>query len=136
MNKIFSKQFLKVTIDILLVIGFFVSVLFSRHSEYNASWGSFHCIASMIWYVLILVHIGQHWRMLKVLWKWKVIKRNIITTMTVIVFILMTISVILFIAKINVQSIHVHHIIAHLFWVMIIIHAITKVKRFVRLIKK
>jgi len=51
-------------------------------------------------------------------------------------FIMMTISVILFIFGIDYQSTHFHHAIAHIFWLVIVIHAITKAKRFVNLFKK
>ena len=118
----------KVIVDILLLIGLFLSILSARHSA--DSWASFHCVVSMIWYALMLVHIGQHWRLTKALAKWKVMKRNIITSLTTVLFILMTFSVILFIAGINEQFVRIHHIIAHVFWAMIIIHVIQKAKRF------
>ena len=135
MNRFFSEPVSKVIVDVLLIAGFFVSILSSRRLE-AASWGSFHCIASMTWYALMLVHILQHWRWIKSLSKRKVIKRNIITTLTVIVFILMTVSIGFFLFGIDCQSIHIHHAIAHLFWIMILIHAIQKAKRFVHLFKK
>jgi len=47
----------------------------------------------------------------------------------------MTFSLINFIAGINDQSVHIHHIIAHVFWAVIIIHVIQKAKRFVQLFK-
>ena len=130
-----KRIFSKTTVDILLVIGFFLSMLSSRHSA-ASSWGSFHCMVSMAWYALTLVHIGQHWRFTKALAKWKVIKRNKITFLTVVVFVLMTISIFTFIGGVNNQNMHVHHAIAHIFWIAILIHAITKAKRFVYLFKK
>ena len=135
MNRIFSKQISKAIIDVLLVAGLFVSVLSSHHPA-SASWGSFHCMASMAWYALMVVHIWQHWRLTKALAKWKNMKRNIISSLTAILFILMTVSVILFIGGVNFNSLHVHHVIAHLFWMVIAIHVVTKAKSFVRLFKK
>ena len=134
MNRIFSKQISKAIVDILLVAGFFVSLLSLRHSA-SASWGSFHCIASMAWYALMIVHIWQHWRLTKALAKWKIMKRNIISSLTTILFILMTVSIIFFIGGVNFHSVQVHHAIAHLFWMVIVIHAVTKAKSFVRLFK-
>ena len=128
-----AKQISKATVDILLVAGFFLSILTSRHSA--DSWGSLHCTVSMIWYGLILVHIWQHWRMTKALLKWKVLKRNVITTLTVVVFILMTISVIIFVGDLSYKTVHIHHKIAHIFWAVIVIHAITKTKRLISLFK-
>ena len=135
MQTVFSKPISKAIIDVLLIVGFFVSNLSSRHSG-SDSWGSFHCIASIIGYALILVHIGQHGRMTKSLTKPKVMRRNIITTLTAGAFILTTFSVILFIFGINRQSVQIHHAIAHIFWMVIFIHAITKTKRFIYLFKR
>jgi len=134
MKHIFSTKISKAIIDILLLIGLILSIKTARTAD--NSWGSLHCIVSMAWYVLILVHIWQHWRFTKALAKWKVTKRNIITSLTVVVFILMTFSVILFIAGISDQFVRIHHIVAHIFWAVIIIHAIQKTKRFISLFKK
>jgi len=131
---IFFKAVSKKIVDILLLAGLILSIKTARTADY--SWGSFHCIVGLIWYAIMLVHIWQHWRFIKALAKWKVIKRNIITSLTVVVFILMTFSVMLFITKINNQFVHIHHIIAHLFWAVIIIHAVQKSKRFIHLFKK
>jgi hypothetical protein len=136
MNKIiFSGRTAKATVDILLFAGLFMSILSSRHSG-SAWWGSFHCIAGMAWYALILVHIGQHWRIVKSLPKRHILKRNIITVLAVVAFLLITVSIILFIGGINHRSIHIHHATAHIFWLVGIIHAITKVKRFALLLKR
>ena len=134
MKHLFSKKITKAIIDILLLIGLVLSIKTARTAD--NSWGSLHCLVSMAWYALMLVHIWQHWRFIKALAKWKVMKRNIITSLTVVIFILMTFSVILFIADINDQFVRIHHIIAHIFWAVIIIHAIQKAKRFVNLLKK
>jgi len=137
MNKLFSflsKPISRVIVDILLVVGFFVSS--THHFGKGASWGSFHCIASMIWYALMIVHIWQHWQLTKSFTKWKVIKRNIITSLTIISFIILTISVVLFIFIINHHSVKIHHSIASKFLFVIIIHIIQKAKRFLRLFKK
>ena len=64
MNQFFSKPISKATVDILLVVGFFSSIGSFRHAA-SASWGSFHCISSMIWYALIFVHIWQRRQLTK-----------------------------------------------------------------------
>ena len=130
-NGIFSKRISKAVVDILLLAGLLLSILSAR--SFAASWGAFHCIVSMVWYLLILVHIWQNWKLTKALTKWKVVKRNIITSLTVVVFIMMTFSVILFIVEINDLFVRIHHIIAHIFWGVIIIHAVQKLKRFIQL---
>ena len=134
MNQILLKPISKAIVDLLLVAGLFLSILSSRHSA--DSWGSLHCIVSMIWYALMLVHIWQHWRMTKALTKWKVMRRNIVTTLITIMFILMTVSIIFFVGGVGDKSIQIHHAVAHIFWIVIIIHTITKVKRFIQLFKQ
>jgi hypothetical protein len=135
MKNIFSKPISKAIVDILLVTGIFISIISSR-SDGRASWGSFHCIVSMAWYALMLVHIWQHWRLIKACVKPKVMKRNKITLMTIIVFVLMSFSIILFVVDVSEKFIRIHHGISHLFWLVMIVHTIQKTKRFVRLFKK
>jgi len=122
------KRISKAIIDILLLVGLILSIISARSACH--SWGSFHCIVSMIWYALMLVHIWQHWAMTKAVFKWKFLKRNKITFLTNIVFILMTLSIIIFIFKVDDRLVHIHHVIAHIFWAVIIIHMITKFKQF------
>lgn len=126
---ILSKRISKAIVDILLFVGLFVSIVSSRSTEH--SWWTFHCIVSIVWYLLMLVHIWQHWKITKALMRRKVMKRNKITLMTFIVFILMTFSIICFITEVSDKFVHIHHVIAHIFWAVIILHAITKLKQFV-----
>ena len=136
MNKVFlSDRMAKAAVDILLILGFFLSIHSSQHLG-NALWGSFHCIVSITWYLLMLVHIEQHWRMVKSLSQGKVLKRNRLTALTVVVFLLMTVSIILFFGGTNHRSIEVHHAIANIFWLVCVIHTVAKAKRFALLFKK
>ena len=128
-KKILLTRLSKGIIDILLIIGLVLSIKTARTACY--SWASLHCIVSMIWYALMLVHIWQHWAMTKAVFKWKVLKRNKITFLTVIVFILMTLNIIVFVFEVNTQLVHIHHILSHVFWKVIIIHTLTKLKSFI-----
>jgi hypothetical protein len=135
MKHLFLTRKSKATIDILLLVGLVLSIKTARTACY--SWGSYHCIVSMIWYALMLVHIWQHWAITKaVSTKWKILKRNPVTFLTIVVFVLMTLNIIVFVFKVNDWLIHVHHVIAHVFWAVIIIHAIAKTKSFIRLFKR
>jgi hypothetical protein len=66
----------------------------------------------MVWYALMLVHVWQHWTLTKALVKPKVINRNKITFMTLVVFLLMTFTVILFIFDVSEQTIRIHNVIS------------------------
>jgi hypothetical protein len=128
MKNILFKPVSKAIVDILLLVGLFFSIMSSRQP--SDSWGSLHCIVSMAWYALMLVHIAQHWRLTKALLKWNVLKRNKITFLVFVVFILMTFSVISFMVGVSEKSMRIHHAIAHIFWAVMIIHAIAMTKRF------
>ena len=134
MNSIFSSKISKIVVDILLIAGIFVSKV-SGTSE-SASWLSFHCIACMVWYALIVVHIWQHWRMTKALAKPNVMKRNKITTLAVIAFCALTFSIVLFVFKIDTKMVNIHDTIANIFTLVMIVHLIAKAKSFLRLFKR
>jgi hypothetical protein len=127
-ERIFSKRISKAIVDILLIIGLVLTIISSRSAE--SSWWSFHCMVSMAWYALMIVHIWQHLQMTKAVFKWKVLKRNKMTFITVIFFILMTFSIILFIADVSDQFVRIHLAIASPFRFVIIIHMVTKTKQF------
>jgi len=131
MSRILLKPISKAVVDLLLLVGLFLSILSSRHSA--DSWGSLHCIVSMTWYALMLIHIWQHWQMTKALTTWKVMRRNIITTLTAIMFILLTVSIVLFVGGVSHKATHIHHAVAHIFWMVILVHAIHKTMQFKRL---
>ncbi|MCL2119896.1 MAG: hypothetical protein FWH27_15875 [Planctomycetaceae bacterium] len=130
-ENILDKRAAKAIVDVLLLIGL-VLVILTVHSA-ERSWWSFHCIISMTWYVLMLVHICQHWRMTKLLLKLnrKALKRNTITLLTVIAFILMTFCILLFIIELSEKFVHIHHVVASPFRLVIVVHTITKIKQFV-----
>ena len=134
MKKFLLNKPSKAVVDILLIAGIYVSVSSSR-PECSASWTSFHAIASLVWYALMLVHIWQHWALTKALVKPKVISRNKITFMTLVVFLLMTFTIILFIFDVNEQTIRIHNVVSHVFWIVMIIHAVQKSKHFMQLFK-
>ena len=123
MKILLSKPIVKAAVDIVLIAGLFVSMITAK-STYSASWRSLHCMASMAWYAMMLVHIWIHRRLIKALVKPKVLKRNKITFLTLVMFVLMTFSILLFVFGVNHPSTHIHHTIAHLFWMVMIIHAL------------
>ena len=125
-----AKRPSKAIVDILLIVGLILSIVTARTACH--SWWSFHCVVSLTWYALMLIHIWQHWQMTKALLylKWKALKRNKMTFLTLIAFVAMTFSVVIFVVEVNDKLVHVHHHIAHVFWAVIIIHTITKIKQF------
>jgi len=132
-KNILFKRISKAIVDILLLIGLVLTIISANSAE--SSWWSFHCVVSMIWYLLMIVHIWHHWGMTKAVFKWKVLKRNKITFVTVIFFILTTFSIILFIVDVSEQFVRFHHSITAPFRLVIIIHMIAAAKKFMALFR-
>jgi len=135
MKNIISNRIAKVVVDILLVAGLVLSMS-SAHSAGSDSWGSLHCIVSATWYVLMLIHVAQHWRLTKALVKPKVMKRNIVSFLSLVVFIVLTFSFIFFVVDFGDKFNHIHHGVASLFSKVMIVHLLMQTKRFVQLVKK
>jgi len=128
----------KIIIDILMVIGFIAAALFSKqqNGEYVNIWTSPHCIVSALWVLLILIHILQHYPLIKAFARRKVIVKNKITFITFLFTIMMIVSILFFMAEVNVVLLHVHGIVGRLFVLLVIIHVINKYRQFVRLWKR
>lgn len=130
MKELFLSRRAKIAVDFLLIIGLALS-FFQPSGAYRTS---FHCIACSIWFLIMIVHIWQHWKLTKAFTKMKVILKNKITAMTILCFILMTISIFQFATGLNTS--HFHHLIGHIFTLVVIIHTIQKFKRFLFLFKR
>jgi len=130
MKKLFPSKQSKIVVDILLFVGI------TGLAGVGKTWSSPHCIGASIWLVLMLLHIAQHWQLTKSLTKWRVIRKNKITTLTTLGFVLMLSSVFLFAFELKDSFIAFHHIAGRLFLLIIIIHVVTKFKRFISMFRK
>lgn len=130
MKKLFLSNQSKLVVDILLLLGI------AGLGGTGKAWSSVHCIGASIWILLMFIHIAQHWKLAKSLTKWSVIRKNKITAWTTLGFILMLSSVFLFAFEINDSFIVFHHIVARLFFLILIIHIVTKFKRFISMFGK
>ncbi len=132
-NILFSRQ-AKILVNIFLVAVFFL-LMSAGHIRLTSDtyWLSAHCIISGVWFLLTILHVAQHWRLIKAFTKMKVISKNKITTLTIICFILMLLSIVSFI--LGLPLLRFHNLIGRLFILIIIIHTIDKAKRFVSLFK-
>lgn len=124
-----SKQS-KLVVDILLFLGI------AGLGGTGKTWSSPHCIGASIWLLLMLIHITQHWQLTKSLTKWSVIRKNKISALTTLGFVLMLSSVFLFIFELKDSFIAFHHIAGRLFFLILIIHIVTKFKRFISMFRK
>lgn len=134
MESLFSSKQAKIVVDISLVVGF---ILLRRAGHIGATTGSYltllHCIMGSVWSLLIILHIVQHWRFIKAFTKKKVVLKNKITALTIFCFILMLLSIVLFIAGTPFPIFH--NVIGHLLILIVVIHLIDKAKRFISLFR-
>jgi hypothetical protein len=130
----FSNRIHKIVVDTLLLSGF-VCLFFTMGKEPEFYAMGIHCVVGAAWTVLMLIHVYQHWHLVKAFTKKKVILKNKITALTIFAFILMLISIIWFTININDVSVGFHNF-AHLFPVILIIHVVQKWERYISLFKK
>lgn len=129
-NDFFLSKQSKLVVDILLFLGI------AGLGGTGKTWSSPHCIGASIWLLLMLIHIIQHWQLTKSLTKWSVIRKNKISSLTTLGFVLMLSSVFLFIFELKDSFIAFHHIAGRLFFLILIIHIVTKFKRFISMFRK
>ena len=138
MRKLFLSKEAKIAVDILIFLALiFVFAVTKTHGIANIHWKSAHCILGVLLIFLMLVHIAQNWKFTKSLVKKKVMRKNKTIALAALVFIPVLITVALFaFGEFSMANLKLHHRIGELFTVLILIHAITKAKRFVYLFKK
>ena len=133
MENIFLSKQAKISVDILLLLGFILLMIVGHVGQISAYLNSVHCIMGVVWFSLIILHVAHHWRLIKSFTKKKVILKNKITALTIICFIMMFISIIFF--MIAIPLFKFHNVIGHLFILIVIVHTIDKSKRFMSLFK-
>lgn len=137
MNKLFFDKKTKVSIDFLLIVGIILLAIYHDTGKaFATTWHSYHCIISIIWFLIMTIHIWQNWSFIKALSKVKFAKNNKIITIVFICFALMTISIILLIFGFNNHISKYHNIIGHIFILVIVIHLITKFRKMMLLLHK
>lgn len=130
MKKLFLSKQSRLVVDVLLFLGI------AGLGGTGKTWSSIHCIGASVWLLLMLIHIAQHWQLTKSFTKGSVIRKNKISALTTSGFVLMLSSVLLFAFELKDSFIAFHHITGRLFFLIIIIHIVTKFKRFISLFRK
>jgi len=126
---LFSRKSLLV-VDILMMFELIVVLIFTKVNA-AAIWVSPHCIIGVIWMATMFIHVMQHWRIIKLFIRSKIIVRNKISTITTVTFIIMIVSILLFTGEINTFSRGLHHIIGRLFLLMVVLHIINITRRLI-----
>lgn len=148
MKEILKNRIAMIFVDIAL-IGCFIGSLItsttfeeSKHAIMNGeaiedvfAWGTSHCIVSLVFVCLMIIHIWQKWLFYKALITKKLFNKNKLITAMSVLFILTIISILLYIIGFSFTTLHIHSLIVHIFVVIVIIHILTKIKRLVGLIR-
>ena len=135
LKRIFLSRQAKIIIDILMFLVFMATVALMH--ETAGHWKSAHCFFGAVLTGLMLFHVAQNWKFTTALIKKNVMKRNKITAFTTLFFILILITILLFIVGVfNIANMSIHNLLGKLLALFIIIHVIQKFKRFISLFKK
>lgn len=137
MTKIILKKKAKIYTDFFLILGIIsLAVYHDTGAKFATTWHSIHCVISIIWLLIMIIHVWQHWKFIKALSKIKFALQNKITVIVTFCFVLMFVSILLLIFGIENYASKYHNIIGHIFVGTIIVHVIEKLKKFILMNKK
>jgi hypothetical protein len=100
------------------------------------NWGTPHCIISVILIFIIFFHIWQHWDCLKAIVSKKRYSKNVVLTITTVLFVLTVVSCLLYLVGFTFSNLHFHSLIVHLFVLLVIIHLIQNTKKLISLFRR
>jgi uncharacterized membrane protein YidH (DUF202 family) len=137
-------KYSKGLIDALMVIGFAVCIIslkFVNHKEISRnarheemfSWGTPHCIVSLLLIGVMIIHIMQNWTLIKGIILKKRFRKNKVTTITFVSFIFTVISIFLYLSGFNMITVHIHGLVVQVFLVILIVHLILNFKKLLKL---
>ncbi len=99
------------------------------------AWGSMHCVLSLVFIGLILIHLWQHKDFIWCLFTKKMFRKNKMTTLTLLVFVLTVLSIMLYLQGFTFGTLHFHSMIAHLFVLIVVIHLVLNFRKGMNLFK-
>jgi hypothetical protein len=141
-NKISRKGIIDI-VTILALVGCFVSTdLEEKHGESfrniqdvasDFSWGTIHSILSIIFTLLIIIHVWQHWKFIKVIIVKKLYSRNIVTTISLLTFVVTVASFLLYLTGFNSSKGEFHGTIGNIFLMTCCVHLVLNFKKMLAL---
>ncbi|MDR2775442.1 MAG: hypothetical protein LBC19_12025 [Tannerella sp.] len=136
MRNLFFSRKAVILVDILMIVCLIIAGIYTDDGIIGEYWKSFHCITGLVWFSMAVIHVAQHWRMIKSFTRKKVIFRNRITALTLLSFIFMLLSILFFTTGFNASLLMFHHFAGRFFMLMFLIHTIHKSKRFIALFRR
>ena len=142
-NKKISSKGVIDLITILALIGCYLSTdMEERHGESfrngpdvasNFSWGTLHSILSIVFTVLIVIHIWQHWKFIKGIIVKNLYSKNIVTTVTSITFVVTVVSFLLYLTGFSHSKGEFHGTVANIFLITGCVHLVLNFKKLLAL---
>lgn len=99
----------------------------------NFSWGTLHSILSIVFTLMIIIHIWQHWKFIKGIILKNLYSRNIVTTLSLITFVLTVVSFLLYLTGFSHSRGEFHGTIANIFLITGGVHLVLNFKKLVAL---
>lgn len=125
----FMSRRAKSVVTTLLLAGLVLS--HTKPGEGNgAFWISAHCIIGMSWFLCTLLHVWQHWGLIKALTRKRVMLRNKTTATVTVCFLLMGVSLLLLAFGTGSHVVKFHHFVGHLYVLTVVVHTFVQFKAF------
>lgn len=119
----------KSLVTTLLLVGLVLSHTKSDLGAMGSGlWQSAHSIVCALWFLFTGLHVYQHWALIKAMTKKRVLLRNKVTALTTALFVMMGISILLLTLGVNHFTLKFHHVIGHLYVLVLLIHTFTKLR--------
>ncbi|MBK7131541.1 MAG: hypothetical protein IPH69_01555 [Bacteroidales bacterium] len=97
------------------------------------SWGTLHSIFSIVFSLLIIIHLFQHWKFIKGMVLKSLYSKNIVTTITLITFIVTVVSFLVYLTGFNDSKGEFHGTVANIFLISGCVHLVLNLKKFLSL---
>jgi hypothetical protein len=93
------------------------------------SWGTLHSILSIVFTLLIIIHIWQHWKLIVGIIKKNLYSRNIVTTLTSITFLVTVVSFLLYLTGFSHSKGEFHGTIGNIFLITCCVHLVLNFRK-------
>jgi uncharacterized membrane protein YozB (DUF420 family) len=99
----------------------------------NFSWGTLHSILSIIFTILVVIHIWQHWKFILAIIKKNLYSKNVVTTLNFVLFAVTVISFLLYLTGFSRPKGEFHGSVANIFLIAGCIHLVLNFERLLAL---
>lgn len=99
----------------------------------NFSWGTLHSIFSILFSFMILIHILQHWKLIKSIIVKNLYSKNVVSSVTFIAFLITIGSFLVYLTGFTNSKGEFHGTVANIFLIIGCIHLVLNLKKFLAL---